>query len=190
MKKYFHILGVSGLLLATYGVVSAILYSNVIWYSYFTIGGTFFLAWINRILKNDPLFEKSKIYLLKTYGLYLFFTILIEIVGRFILNLWYYPFFDLTDEIIHGFLIGYPFAFFFIHESFKLIRKKVHSLTLTIILTTLINAFIHEVPNTFVWAWIYTIPYVTLEVLEINIVVIVGWVVLIAIPLITKRILE
>lgn len=190
MKKYFNILGIIGLLLAVYGVASAILYSNVTWYSYFVIGGTFFLAWINQILKNDSLFEKSKIYLLKTYAIYLFFTILIEIVGRFIFNFWNYPSFNLVDEIVHVFLIGYPFAFFFIHESFKLVQKKVHSLSVTIILATLINAFAHELPNIFAWEWIYTIPYVTFEILQINIVVIVGWVILIAIPLITKRILE
>ena len=190
MKKYFHGLGIIGLLLAIYGVASAISYSNVKWYSYFVIGGTLFLAWINKILKNDSLFEKSKIYLLKTYGIYLLFTILIEIVGRFILNFWDYPSFNLVDKFIHVFLIGYPFAFFFIYESFKLMRKKVPSLSIAIILATLINAFVHEFPNTFAWEWVYAIPYVTFEILQINIVVIVGWIVLIAIPLITKRILE
>jgi hypothetical protein len=114
MKKYPLIFGIIGLLLAVYGVGSAVLYSNVTWYSYFVVGGTFFLGWINHILKNDSLFEKSKMYLLKTYGVYMLFTILIEIVGRFILNFWDYPSFNLTDEVIHVFLIGYPFGFFFI----------------------------------------------------------------------------
>jgi hypothetical protein len=190
MKKYSHILGIIGFLLAIYGLVSAILYSNVTWYSYFVIGGTLFLAWINQILKNDSIFEKGKYYLLKTFVLYLIFTVLIEIVGRFILNFWNYPSFNLVDKLLNVFLIGYPFAFFFIHESFKLIRRKVPSLSITIILATLINAFAHEVPNIFAWEWVYTIPYVTFSILQINIVVIVGWVVLIAIPLITKRILQ
>ena len=190
MKKYFPILGIIGLLLAIYSIASATLYSNATWYSYFVIGGAFFLAWINQILKNDSLFEKSKIYLLKTYGLYLIFGILIEIVGRFILNLWHYPSFNFADEIIHVFLIAYPFAFFFVYESFKLIRKKTPSLLVTITIATFINAFIHELPNIFVWGWIYTIPYVALEILQINIVVIVGWIIIIAVPLITKRILK
>lgn len=190
MKKYYHILGIIGLFFAVYGMASAILCSNVTWYSYFVIGGTFFLAWINQILKNDSLFEKSKINLLKTYGLYLLSAILIEIIGRFILNFWHYLSFNFTDKVIHVFLIGFPFAFFFIHESFKLIRKKVPSLSIIIILTTFINAFVHEVPNTFAREWIYTIPYITFEILQINIVVIIGWVVLITVPLITKRILE
>jgi hypothetical protein len=186
----FIFLGIIGLLFAIYGVVSAILYSNATWYSYFVVGGTFFLAWINLILKNDSIFEKCKIYILKTYGLYLLFTIAIEIVGRFILNFWHYPFFNLADKIIHVFLIGYPFAFFFIYESVKLIRMKVPSLAVTIILATLINAFVHEVPNIFAWEWVYTIPYVTFEILQINIVIIVGWVILIAVPIITTKIME
>ena len=190
MKKYFSILGIIGLILAVYGVVSAILYSNVIWYSYFVIGGTFFLAWINQFLKNDSLFDKNKVYLLKTYGIYIIFTIIIEIIGRFILNFWQYPSFNLVNQVIHVFLIGYPFALFFIHESFKLIIKKVSSMPVAIILATIINAFVHEYPNLFSQEWVYTIPYITFEILQINIVVIAGWMVLVAIPLITKRILD
>lgn len=190
MKKYINALGIIGLLSVVYGVLSAILASNVIWFSYFAIGGTLFLAWINNMLKNDSLFEKSKIYVLKTYGIYLLFAILIEIVGELMLNLWNYPSFDLKSKVIHVFLIGYPFVFFFIHESFKIILKKVPSLSLAIILTTLINAFVNEIPNTFAWEWVYTIPYITFEILEINIIVIIGWIVLVTVPIITKRIIN
>jgi|APSaa5957512622_1039677.scaffolds.fasta_scaffold52954_1 hypothetical protein len=190
MKKYFHILGILGLLLAIYGVILAVFYSIVPWYIYFSVGGTFFLAWINLILKNDSLFGKNKNYILKTYLLYLFFTILIEIIGRGILNIWTYPFFNFTENVIHVFLIGYAFPFFFIHESFKLIKIKVGLLPLAMILTTLINAFVHEIPNTFAHEWVYNIPYFTLEILQINVIVIVGWIILISVPLITKRILK
>lgn len=192
MKTYFHILGTVGLLLAIYGygVASAILYSNIPWYIYYTVGGTFFLAWLNQFVENDSLFGKSTIYLLKTYGLYLLFTILIEIVRRCILILGNYPSFNLTNEYIHLFFIGYPFAFFYINESFKLILSKIHPVPITIILVTFIDAFVHEISSIFAWEWVYTIPYITFEVLQVNIVVIVGWVILIAVPLITKRILK
>lgn len=189
MKKYFHVLGIGGFFLVVYGIISAILYSNTIWYSYFTVGGTFFLAWINQILKNGSIFEKPEGYLLKTYVIYLLFTILIEVVGRFIFNFWNYPSFNLRDMIIHVFLIGYPFALFSVYESFKLIRKKF-SLPISIILATIINAFIHELPNTFAWEWIYTIPFITFNFLRINIIVIIGWVILIVVPLITEKILK
>ena len=127
---------------------------------------------------------------MKNYGFYLLFTLLIEFVGRFILNFWDYPSFNLEDRIIHVFLIGYPFAFFFIHESFKLIHKKVDSFSVAIIITTILNTFIHEIPNLFAQEWIYTIPSISFEILSINIVVIIGWIILISIPLITKRILD
>jgi hypothetical protein len=38
--------------------------------------------------------------------------------------------------------------------------------------------------------YVYTIPYVTFEILQINIVIIVGWVILIAVPIITSKIME
>lgn len=190
MKKYRGLIGIIGLLLALYGIISAIFYSNVTWYSYFTIGSTFFLAYLNSKIKNKSIFEKSKIQIAKTYGLYLIITILIEIVGRFLLHLWIYPSFNIAEQIIHVFLIGYPFAFFFIGESLTLIRKKVPSFTLTIIIATLINALLHELPNLFAWEWKYTIPYITVEILQINIVVIVGWAILIAVPIITDNLLS
>jgi len=190
MKGFYPILGIIGLLLALYGVLSAILYSNYTWFSYFSLGGTLLLAVINEYLKNESLFGNTKSYLLKTYGIYLAFGILIELVGRFALHLWRYPSFDFADELIHVYLLGYPFAFFFIHESFKLIRRYVPSLASAMILTTLINAFIHEIPNTFAWEWVYTIPYVRFEILRINIVVIIGWVILVSVPLTTERILR
>jgi hypothetical protein len=189
MKKYRGLIGIIGLLLAIYGLASAIFYSNVTWYSYFTIGGTFFLAYLNSRLKNKSIFEKSKIQIAKIYGIYFLITLLIEFVGRFLLHLWIYPSLNVTEQIINVFLIGYPFAFFFIAESLTLIRKKVHSFTLTIILATLINAFLHEVPNIFAWEWKYTIPYVTFEILQINIVVIVGWIILIAVPIFTDKLI-
>ncbi len=190
MKKIFFILGIIGLLIAIYGVTSAVFTRKVTWYSYFIVGGTLFLAWINYVLNNDSLFEKRRIYILKTYGIYLLFTILVEVVGRVILNLWEYPSFGLVDKLINVFLIGYPFNLFFLHEFFKLIRKKVSSFSTAVFLTTIINAFLHEIPNTFVWEWVYKIPYVTIEIFQINIVVIFGWVILVSIALITKKILE
>ncbi|MBI2173386.1 MAG: hypothetical protein HYT73_04255 [Candidatus Aenigmarchaeota archaeon] len=189
MKRHLHIIGIIGLLLALYGIISAVFYSNILWYSYFVVGGTLFLAYANCRLKNDSILKHDRKYILKTYGIYLLFTILIEIAGRFVLGLWNYPFFSLMDEFVHVFLIGYPFVFFFVRESFVMINKKT-GLLAAIILTTLVNAFVHEIPNTFVWVWVYTIPYVTLEIFQINIVVIVGWAILVLVPLITKRIID
>lgn len=190
MKKYFHLIGILGLLLALYGLFSAIFFANIFWYSYFVIGGTFFLAYINFRCRKPSILEQQKIYLAKTYILYLLITFLIEAVGRFWLHFWEYPSFTLFDQIIHVFLIGYPFAFFFISESLTLIKKKVSSLTLTIVIATLANAFLHEIPNIFAWEWKYTIPLVTFEIFGINVVVLLGWVILIAVPLSVKKMVK
>lgn len=87
MKRHFHIIGIIGLLLAIYGIISAVFYSNTIWYSYFVVGGTLFLAYANCRLKNDSILKNDSKYILKTYGIYLLFMILIEIVGRFAIGL-------------------------------------------------------------------------------------------------------
>jgi len=191
--RWVHVVGFIGLLLVVYGLISAIIFSNVTWYSYFVVGGTFFLGYTNYRLKNESILkvlEKNRTKVLKIYGFYLFMTIFIELIGRILFHLWKYPSFNLPEKIIHVFLIGYPFAFFFIYESFVLIRKRIQSFSFTIILATLINAFLHEIPNTFAWEWKYKIPYITFEVLQINIVIIIGWVVLIGVPLIAKKILK
>jgi len=187
------IIGIVGFILFLYGIISAIFFSNIFWYSTFVIGGTLFLGYLNYKCKDDSIlkiFEKDKIKVLKIYLFYLLATILIEFSGRFILNLWAYPYFTGIDKIIHVFLIGYPFAFFFIYESFTLIKKLVKGTKLSIFLAIIINAFLHEIPNTFVWTWEYNIPYINFEILQINIVVIVGWSILIAVPLLRKKIIS
>lgn len=190
MKKYYDAIGIIGLVLAFYGYFSAIFSANVKWFSYFIVGGTFFLGYINLRLKNESIFKKSRNYILKTYALYLLFGILIDIVGGYVLGLWGYPSFGLVDKIINVSLIGYPFVCFFIQESFNLLHKILSSYLLTIILTTLINAFLVELPNISAQEWVYNIPYITFSILQINIVVIVGWIILIAVPFISKRILK
>lgn len=120
---------------------------------------------------------------MKTYLAYLIITVAIEIVGRGMLQLWSYPHLSSAAQVIHVFVIGYPFAFFLIFESYKLLKKVLKSTTQTIIITTLISASIHEIPNIFAWEWKYTIPFIRFEILQVNIVVIIGWIILVLIPL-------
>ena len=188
MKSY--LLGFLGFLLLVYGLVSSILYSNFTWYSYFVVGTTLFFAFINYLLKNDSLFEKNLKYLLKTYLTYILFTILIEVIGRFILHFWYYPHFNYINQLVHVLLIGYPFAFFSIYEFYKIINKYILNSILAVIVVTILCVFTHELPNIYSWEWIYTIPYIKFNILNINIIVIIGWVFLILVPLLTRRIVK
>jgi hypothetical protein len=40
-----------------------------------------------------------------------------------------------------------------------------------------VNAFTHEVPNTFAWEWRYqNIPFTSLEILDVNVIILtIGW---------------
>jgi len=190
VKSPTFLLGIIGFLLALYGLISSIFFESSIWYSFFVIGGTLFLAWINKKKDNPSLFKKSVKEIVATYLIYLAFTILIEIVGRILLNLWYYPKFNNLDILIHVFLIGYPFGLFFVGETINMTHHLKINIVIKLTLLTIINAFLNEIPNIFSWEWVYTIPYVTFEILKINIVVIVGWIILIAIPIFTESFLK
>jgi len=172
-----------GLLLAGYGIFSALAFGSQVWYSFFVVGGTIFLLNLG----------KSKVdgckKFLKTYALYLVATAGIELVGRQLLGLWYYPSFGLPEMMIHVFMIGYPFAFFMAGETYRLLNG-IFSPGIAFFITSFLSAFLHELPNTFAWEWIYTVPYVTFEILKINIIVIAGWPILIAVPILTEKILE
>jgi len=178
MRGWREFAGVLGFFLLIYGMVSAIFYSNYIWYCFFVVGGTFFLGYLNYRIKNKSIFDlisnNSKRFF-KLWVAYIVFAIIIELVGRFLLNLWQYHSFNFIFEVV----IGYSFAFFMLYETFLLIKSGIKNNILVVVLTTLIGAFWHEVPNTFVGEWTYTIPYVKLEILNVNIVVIAGWIILV-----------
>ncbi len=186
-----NVIGFLGFILALYGIVSAIAYSNITWYSYFIVGGACFFYYLNSKLKNKSIFKltDNKKEVFKIYPIYLILGILIEFVGRFLFHFWEYPKFQFTDEVVHVYLIGYPFTFFYLYEFFTLVNSKVQNLGLSITSTTIINAFLIEFINTFAGEWKYRIPYITLEILEVNILVVIGWVILALIPLAVKRVL-
>ncbi len=189
MNKNYSVIGILGFIMLVYSIVSAIFYNNIYWYSYFVIGGTLFLAYLNFMLKNDSLitrFNKNKINEFKKYVYYLLFAISIEFIGRYILNLWEYSYFNLNDIIFNVLIIGYPFAFFFVYESFIMIRSKF-DFYISLLISIIINALIHEYPNNFVYEWKYNIPNVSFEILKLNIVVWFGWIILIIIPLLVNN---
>lgn len=186
-----HYAGVLGLFAAAYGIWSAIFEANVFWYSYFVIGGTLFLAYVNYAMGNENLFEKCRkmpVRFAKLYAVFVCVGIASEAAGRMVLHLWYLHPFSLAEEILHVYAVGYPFALFLAYESFTIIRKHVKSLYASVIVATLSNAFVHEIPNTFAWAWTYTIPFVDIEIAKVNIIVIIGWSILVIIPAIANRI--
>ena len=193
MKKeenFREFLGYIGLIVMIIGLVLAIFFANTYWYSFFVIGGTLFLAYVNKKIKNKSLFNvlaKDKIKFFYIWISYIFLSVIIEIVGRFILDFWYYPTYNFFDEIINVYLIGYPFALFMTYETFILIYSKVKNFLVTFVGTTIISGFIHEIPNTFAYEWVYTIRYEIFEILNINVVVIFGWFILVLLAFIIQN---
>lgn len=119
----------------------------------------------------------------KLYIAYFFCGVAIEIVGRYVLELWSYPRFDYIDELIHVYAISYPFAFLYLYEFFKITRRYLKSGILAFCATFLFNAFLHEIPNIYGSQWVYSISFITYGIGGINIVVILGWSILALVPL-------
>lgn len=184
-RRLLTFLGPIGLMLALYGIATAVLYENGRWYNFFTIGGTFFLADLALMLRGDAILCLPWQQLLLRYCLYVVVGKFFEVVFCQILGLWYYPDFHITEI-----LIGYPFAFFMIHESWQLIRPRFAVVSHAFIVTTLFHAFAHELPNTVAKEWVYTIPHITQNILGINIVVIAGWSLLVTTPLLVDRLVR
>ena len=105
----------------------------------------------------------------------------IELIGRFILNLWFYsPKPNIFIEF--SILIGYIFILLSFREMYELLGVFVKNRFTLMVLSIILGIIIWEVPNLFISSWVYTIPYIHLEIFNINIVVIFGWLILIGFP--------
>ncbi len=185
--------GFIGLILVLFSFISIALFSNVFWYGTFVFGLTLFLGFINYSKNRKSLFtywERNKKDIIKIYFAYFFLGLLIEIIGRFYFNFWFaHEKLTPAIQIFEVFILAYPFAFFSIYELYILLKSSFSS-SISFFLTFIISVFLHEIPNTFVWEWVYTIPYFTFEIFNINIAVIFGWIILIIIPLSVEKYLS
>ena len=154
------------------------------WYFPAVIGVWFIFDYIaynkNKNTTLSFLFNDKK----KFFNLYLvmfFLGATIELIGRFLLNLWDYPFINnLYLEFV--LLLFYPFILFSFRELYESIILKLKNKFLAFISAMVAGIIIWEIPNLFSKDWIYTIPYISFNIIGINIIVIIGWVVLIGFP--------
>jgi len=76
-------------------------------------------------------------------------------------------------------------------ESYTFFNHFIKNKIFAIIISMLVGIIIWEIPNLFTQDWIYIIPFIPWEILQINIVVIIGWPILIIGPVyIYKLLLE
>ncbi|MCD4771562.1 hypothetical protein K8R30_04075 [archaeon] len=172
-----------GLLIAIPSIAAAFYKINN-WYFTATIGiWLIFDTLSSQKNKNTTLqiLKKDKI---KFFNLYLLMFLLgatIEIVGRFILNLWDYPNINSIPMEL-AILLFYPFILFSFREMFESIKLRINK-TYAFVLSMILGIIIWEIPNLFSTDWVYTIPFTSLNILNINIVVILGWSILIGFPI-------
>ncbi len=106
----------------------------------------------------------------------------IEYMGRTLLGFWVYP---LVPSLIMNTigLAGYPFILMSFKESFELARKVVKNQYAAVISSMIINIAIWEIPNVYSGDWAYRIPFVDIAFFGVNLVVVFGWIILIAVPI-------
>ena len=100
---------------------------------------------------------------------------LIEIIGNLLLNFWTYTFLSPIVLII-SIPLFYPFILMSFIEMYAFINSLLKNHLISLLASMFIGIMIWEIPNLYSQDWIYTITFITLEVLSINIAVIAGWV--------------
>ena len=122
----------------------------------------------------------------KFFNLYLalfFLACTGEIIARFILKWWDYPYLSPGMYLFGLFL--YPFNLFFYREMYVSIRNYINW-KIALPLAMLVGIIVWELPNIFSGDWIYTIPF-GFEIFNLNIIVIIGTIALIAFPVYIYR---
>lgn len=106
----------------------------------------------------------------------------IELIGNFLLNLWKYPYLNFYFLII-TIPIFYPFILMSFREMYNFVSSFMNNKTIVAILSMFLGIIIWEIPDLYSQDWVYNIPYISLEIFGLNIVVIIGWSILILCPL-------
>ncbi len=184
---------------AIFVIISMILYfqNNHYWHNYLVFGMLFLFDNLSNIRRNkttlDLLFNQRYKKFITLFS-YLFIAgVLIELIGHFWLNLWYYPFINPISEHIIANIIGfltYPIILMSLRETFNFTHSFIKSNFFSLIFTIILSIIIWEIPNVFSKDWIYNIPYINLEIFGVNIIVILGWPILILFPLSIYKLLD
>lgn len=185
---------ISWLIASILVLISVVLYvfKSPVWYNFFVIPIWLIFDNLAHLQKRkttlDLLINKNYNKFAILYLVYLFAGIAIELVGSLILKLWYYPklwslepFWVFVTLNVIGYLF-YPFILMSFREMYNFFNSLIKSNILDVILFIIVGVIIWEIPNVFSRDWIYTVPFIQLDILGVNVVVILGWIFLIVIP--------
>jgi len=174
-------------------MVSGLLYyyHSKIWYNFLVFGAWFLFDNLASLRKQkttlDIIIKKKYKLFLEVYLVLLGFGILIELLGSILLGLWSYPklwsiepfWFMLLINIV-GYLC-YPFILISFIEEYRFFKTIVKRWW-AVILSVVVGILIWEIPNVFSRDWIYNIPYFKSELFGVNLIVILGWLILVIFP--------
>jgi hypothetical protein len=202
--KYFRILFV-GMIIILFSIFLYIKNSPY-WYFPAPIGVWLFFDSISYFRKNkttlDLITKKDYKKFLKFYIALFIGGILIELIGSIFLNLWSYKLSAYTSTLkaVIGHILNNPlsgtgwFIYPFILMSFKgmyeFLKSFFKNKISPTILAMLLGIIIWEIPNVFSQDWIYRIPFISLEIFGVNIIIILAWVILIQGPLLIYRFID
>ncbi len=122
------------------------------------------------------------------YLVLLLASILIEVIGSIILKLWSYPKLWAYEPLsllllVNGWgYLSYPIILMSFKEMYSFVKSFFKNKFVSVIISMLMGIIIWEVPNLFSRDWVYNIPYIHWEIFQINVVVIIGWIILILGP--------
>ena len=144
------------------------------WHFPAVIGVWFIFDYIASLKYNTTLsiFFNNKKKFFQLYLVMLFLGCSIEGIGRFILNYWNYPF---GNYIGYEFLLilFYPFILFSFREMYQSI--KIASDKFAFIISLILGIIIWEGPNMISRDWVYTVPLSSIKLLNLELIVIIGW---------------
>ncbi len=132
--------------------------------------------------------KKNKQKFLQLYLIIFFLGCSFELIGRYILSWWVYPHINTVFlEIL--LVLFYPFILFSFREMYNSLTLIVKNKLMTFVLSMLLGIIIWETPNMFSKDWIYTVPYSNFEILNLPVIIIIGWSALIGLPLIVYSVI-
>lgn len=181
-------------------IFSTVLYfkENNYWYNYLVLGMLLLFDNLSHLRKNkttlDLLFDKQYKKFLNLFLALFVLGLLMELIGHFWLNLWHYSYINPPREHILSNIIGflmYPLTLMSFREIFNFVCSFAKNNIASVIVSMLFGIIILEIPNSYSKDWIYTIPYISLEIFGVNILVLIfGWLILIISPLLVYKLLN
>lgn len=185
------IIGVSGFVLIFLSLV-AIFNKVHNWHFMAAIGIWLFSDYLASLKTKDTAFQllaRDKKAFLNLYLVMFFLGSAIEIIGRFILQYWSYPFINspIFEFIL---LLYYPFILFSFRELYVAFTRAAEKKWMALIIVMLIGILFWQVGGFFSGDWDYLVPiYSNIKLFNLHFFFVIGSALLVLIPVYVYRVI-